>query len=245
MADQFIFIIDDDYDLCESIERLLSHHGFLTVVAHSSNEIWPILSEKNIDLILLDIVLPGGEDGIELCKRIRTMTKSPIIMLTGIISDVERIIALEMGADAYLTKPFNARVLMAQIHSCLRRFKSAHSHELPEKVVTTHQIYYFNGWRLNVTARSLHSPVNQVIKLTSAEYTLLHTFVTHPQCVLSRDRLLETISVNSASLDRSVDILISRLRAKIETDSKNAKIIKTVRNMGYILACEVIKETNN
>lgn len=236
-----ILLIDDDKDLCETIGNLLTSHGFNTLFSYDSKNIETILKENVIDLILLDIILPGSQDGIALCKLIRQITSAPIIMLTGIEEDVEKIVSLEMGADNYLTKPFNARVLLAHINAALRRNYNTSNEEAPPLVEMEYQIYEFLGWRLNVTARILLSPDNVVVKLTSAEFILLQAFVKHPQCVLSRDQLLNFINSDSESFDRSVDILISRLRSKIEETPKNPTMIKTMRNAGYMLACCVNK----
>lgn len=238
-----ILIIDDDIDLCKSLQKLLAQHGFKTILAHHSKDIEEIIKSNQIDLILLDIILPGDFDGIAVCKQLRQITAAPIIMLTGIEDDVEKILSLEIGADNYLTKPFNSRVLLAHIHASLRRNAVQLTSDSPNHLVAMdYQIYEFLDWKLNVTARVLLSPENKLIKLTSAEFFLLQGFVNHPQCVLSRDQLLTFVNVNSASFDRSVDILVSRLRAKIEGDAKRSKIIATVRNSGYLLACCVTKQ---
>jgi two-component system OmpR family response regulator len=242
-----LLLIDDDIDLCESIKKLLVQHGFHVLLAHNSQNIESLIKENNIDLVLLDIILPGSKDGIALCKLIRELTTAPIIMLTGIEADIEKIVSLEVGADSYVTKPFNSRVLLAQINSCLRRqSKVEESRVLPDTsalVNMEYQILQFLDWQLNVTAHSLLSPLNEIITLTSAEFSLLHGLLQYPQCVLSRDQLLDFIKTDSEAFDRSIDILISRLRMKIEKNPKNPQLIKTVRNAGYLLACCVKKRT--
>lgn len=241
-----ILLIDDDVELCASIKQMLAQHGFDTIVSHTSQNIETIIAENHIDLILLDIILPGDKNGIAICKLIRQLTSAPIIMLTGVEADVEKIVSLEVGADNYITKPFNSRVLIAQIHACLRTRSNETSQSKKagdEKLVKMdYQIYEFLGWRLNVTARILLSPHNKILKLTSSEFILLQAFLTHPQCVLSRDQLLDFINSNSAAFDRSIDILVSRLRSKLSADDKKLKIITTVRNAGYLLSCAVKRQ---
>lgn len=241
MSRHTILIIDDDLDLCASIKNLLEQRDYKTILAHDSNNIESIINSQAIDLILLDIILPGGKDGISLCKLIRDLTSAPIIMLSGVEADAEKIISLELGADNYITKPFNSRVLLAHINAALRRKVSPNESEA-NLVNVQYELFEFQGFRLNVTARALLSPDNQLIKLTSAEFFLLHALLRHPQCVLTRDQLLSFINVNSGSLDRSVDILISRIRSKLGQYS-NLNLITTIRSSGYLLASCVNKQT--
>lgn len=243
-----ILIIDDDIDLCESVKKLLESREFKVLILHSSVLLEETLKNEPVDLVLLDIVLPDGNDGISLCKIIRSLISAPIIMLSGLEADVEKILSLELGADNYITKPFNSRVLLAHINAALRRHDNKESQKIlgeePKRALVdiSYQIYEFQGFRLNVTARVLLSPDNQIIKLTSAEFFLLDALVRHPQCVLTREQLLNFININSGSLDRSIDILISRLRSKLEAGA-NHDIINTVRNSGYVLASCVNKQT--
>jgi len=236
-----ILLIDDDIELCASMTKFLATHGFKTIAIHESKDIEAILKDNKVDLILLDIILPGGKNGIALCKLIRQLTSSPIIMLTGVEEDVEKIVSLEIGADHYITKPFSTRVLLAYINACLRREKKNTTH----LVGANYKIYEFLDWKLNETARILLSPRNHSVKLTSAEFILLHALLQRPQCVISRDKLLDLINSDSDSFDRSIDILISRLRSKIESNPKNPEIILTQRNLGYSLACSVNETTMN
>ncbi len=233
-----ILLIDDDIDLCDSISKLLRSHGYQILLEHNSDKIEIIFKKNTVDLVLLDIMLPGGVDGIALCKTIRQLTGSPIIMLTGVNEDVERIVSLEGGADNYITKPFSSRVLLAHISACLRRSNKVEG----QLVEAKYDIYEFLGWKLNITARVLLSPNRQVVKLTSAEFILLQALLNRPHYVVSRDQLLDLINSESESFDRSIDILISRLRSKIEDNPKQPTIIVTMRNAGYSLACQVKKQ---
>lgn len=242
-----VLLIDDDADLCQAVNALLTQHGFIVDVLHDSKNIEAYLKEQTIDLILLDIILPSGKDGIATCKIIRQYTNAPIIMLTGIGEDLEKILSLEVGADHYITKPFNSRILLAYINACLRRedLEKININKLNESkklVENEYQLFEFSGWRLNSTSRVLLSPANCRVKLTSMEFMLLYVFVQHPQQVLSRDKILDLINMNSSSFDRSIDILISRLRSKMGKNRENYSLITTVRNEGYILTSLVKKE---
>lgn len=233
-----ILLIDDEVELCAFITKLLSSHGYKVIVEQDSSKIKALLKEKVIDVILLDIMLTNGQDGIAFCKSLRQLTSSPIIMLTAINADVEKIIALEAGADNYITKPFSSRVLLAYIQAGLRRGNK----NIAQLVAVDYEIYEFMRWKLNVTARILLSPQKKIIKLTSAEFTLLRGFLLRPHYVVSRDQLMEWIHGDSDSFDRSMDILISRLRSKIEINPRRPTIIITMRNAGYSLACPVNKK---
>lgn len=236
-----ILLIDDDIDLCHSIEKLLSQHGFKVIITHDSENIDMLLKNNQIDLILLDIIIPGNKDGIALCKLIRQVSKSPIIMLTGIETDVEKVVSLEVGADNYITKPFSSRVLIAQINAALRRtsIDSSTNHTKKELVSHKYQVMEFQNFKLNIDARILLSSKNEVIKLTTTEFILLQGFIQNPQCVLSRNQLLDMINTNNESFDRSIDVLISKLRAKLANDMQ--PLINTVRNAGYTFTSPVNK----
>lgn len=231
---QTLLIVDDDRAICDLLGRFLRGHGYHTLLAHDGNEMMAHISQKSVDLIILDIMLPG-EDGMTLCRKLRAQSQVPIIMLTAISEEIERILGLEMGADDYLSKPFNPRELLARIKAILRR---SGSNDTPKE--KDHTIYRFKSWELDKTARRLTSPDNLEISLSSGEYMLLLTFLERPQQVLSRDRLLDlTRNRSAAPFDRSIDIQISRIRSKIEEDPKNPRLIKTVRSGGYILTTTV------
>ncbi|MDX1900594.1 MAG: response regulator [Gammaproteobacteria bacterium] len=233
-----ILLVDDDIRLCVAIKELLTQHAFQVFVANESHSAEALLKEHSIDLILLDLLLPGEKDGMALCQSIRKMTMAPIIILSGVKEDVEKIISLEVGADFFLTKPFNSRVLIAHIRAMLRR--SQNSAAAVEPTETEYQIYEFSGWKLNIATRTLCSIENKLVKLTASEFSLLQVLLEHPQRILSRDQLLDlTARSQSVAFDRSIDILMSRLRAKIEKNKTHAKIFTTIRNGGYLLSCKV------
>jgi two-component system OmpR family response regulator len=236
-----VLLIDDEVELCASITKLLSSHGYKVIVEQDSSKIKALLKEKVVDVILLDIMLTNGQDGIAFCKSLRKFTSTPIIMLTAINDDVERVVSLEAGADNYITKPFSSRVLLAYIQASLRRGNKNQA----QLVTADYEIYDFLGWKLNVTSRVLLSPYNSTVRLTAAEFILLRELLLRPQHVISRDQLMELIHRDSDAFDRSIDILISRLRSKIELNPRTPTIIITMRNAGYCLACPVSKKWMN
>ena len=228
-----ILIVDDDREIRELLARFLTKHGLRTSVAKDGPEMLQVLDGSKIDLIVLDLMLPG-EDGLSLCRRLRVDSVVPIIMLTAMGEDTDRIIGLEMGADDYIPKPFNPRELLARIKAVLRRFNS-----LPIAVEST-GLLRFMDFNLNFQVRKFCKGEDE-IELTGGEFDLLYAFLTHPGRVLSRDQLLDlTKGRNAAPFDRSIDIQVSRLRKKIE-NSDNPEIIKTVRGGGYIFTPKVTK----
>ena len=229
-----ILIVDDDKGIRDLIGQFLSTHNFQISLAENGDAMQAVLDKKTVDLIILDIMMPG-DDGLTLCRQLRNTSSIPIIMLTAISEDVDRILGLEMGADDYLSKPFNPRELLARVKAILRRSKGA-----VEEVDKHHEVYQFSGWTLDRTSRQLLDPQGVEISLSSGEYSLLVAFLERPQQVLSRDFLLDLTKNRSAGpYDRAIDIQISRLRQKIEPDSKNPSLIKTVRGGGYVLSANV------
>jgi two-component system, OmpR family, response regulator len=230
-----LLIVDDDKELCALLSKFLSRHGYRVSVAHNGNEMAQVLAGSRVNLVVLDLMLPG-EDGLALCRRIRSTSNLPIIMLTAMGDEMDRIIGLEMGADDYIAKVVNPRELLARVRAVLRRVGA------PEAVPAPHKrILEFAGWRLDVTQRQLISPNDAMVPLRAAEFDLLLAFAERPQRVLSRDQLLDLSRGRSASgFDRSIDVQVSRLRRKIEPDPKEPTLIKTVRSGGYILATNVV-----
>lgn len=231
-----LLIVDDDKELCSLLSKFLTQHGYRVAVAHSGKEMTSILAVSRVNLVILDLMLPG-EDGLMLCRRLRATSTLPIIMLTAMGDEVDRIIGLEMGADDYVVKAANPRELLARVRAVLRRAGP------PEARASADQkrILEFSGWRLDVTHRQLFSAKNALVPLRAGEFELLLAFAERPQRVLSRDQLLDLSRGRSANVfDRSIDVQISRLRRKIEPDPKEPTLIKTVRSGGYILAANVV-----
>jgi len=230
-----LLIVDDDKELCSLLSKFLTQHGYRVSVAHNGEEMASILDGARVSLVILDLMLPG-DDGLALCRRLRAISTLPIIMLTAMGDEVDRIIGLEMGADDYLPKVANPRELLARVRAVLRRAGA------PEAAIPPGQrrILEFAGWRLDVTHRQLYSAKNALVPLRAGEFDLLLAFAERPRRVLSRDQLLDLSRGRSASaFDRSIDVQISRLRRKIEPDRKEPTLIKTVRSGGYVLAANV------
>lgn len=233
-----LLIVDDDAGIRSLLSEFLKQHGFHTFAAADGVAMQSILDRQAIDLIILDLMLPG-EDGLSLCRRLRAQSGIPILMLTAMGEEVDRIVGLEMGADDYLKKPFNPRELLARIRAILRRAKTG----LPETPNKDNRIYHFSGWSLNRGSRLLLSPEKLEVSLSTGEFDLLLAFLERPQQTLSRDQLLDATKNRLAGpFDRSIDIQISRLRHKVEENIKNPVILKTVRSGGYVLAVPVVIE---
>ena len=218
------------------LSKFMSRHGYRVSVAHDGNEMTQVLETSRVNLVILDLMLPG-EDGLVLCRRLRATSTLPIIMLTAMADEVDRIIGLEMGADDYIAKVANPRELLARVRAVLRRSGPAEAGEAADQK----RILEFAGWRLDVTHRQLYSAKHALVPLRAGEFELLLAFVERPRRVLSRDQLLDLSRGRSANaFDRSVDVQVSRLRRKIEPDPKEPTLIKTVRSGGYILAANVV-----
>lgn len=224
-----ILIVDDDPDIRSLLCGFLHKNGYQATAVEDGNAMHAALKARNFDLVVLDIMLPG-DDGLTLCRNLRRNSTIPIIMLTALGGETDRITGLETGADDYLPKPFNPRELLARIRGILRRAHSTTALREPTRQVR------FAGWVLDTIARHLVSPSGVVVPLSSAEYRLLQTFVRHPRRILNRDQLLElTRGHDSQSFDRSIDVLVCRLRRHLHDDAKEASILKTVRGEGYVL----------
>ncbi|GKQ55628.1 response regulator [Bradyrhizobium sp. Ce-3] len=223
-----ILCVEDDADIARMLAEVLQDNGFRAVLVGSAMEMDALLKRESFDLIVLDVMLPG-EDGLSICRRLRMVSSIPIIMVTARGEDIDRILGLELGADDYVTKPFNSRELVARIRALLRRVESGSVARSRPRPLT------FAGWRINPTTRELHDPAGVRITLTGAEFDLLLAFCRNPGQVLSREQLIEqAFGGLIASVERSVDVHISRIRQKIEPDPKDRSMIKTVRLGGYL-----------
>jgi two-component system OmpR family response regulator len=236
-----ILVVDDDGEIRDLLARFLRKHGYRVDSARDGREMWRLLESGRFDLIVLDLMLPG-EDGLSLCRRLRTQTAAraspPIIMLTAIGEEMDRIIGLEMGADDYLAKPFNPRELLARMRAVLRRSAAA---PVPSEAAGEDDLN-FAGWSLHLARRELRNPHGGLVDLTGGEFELLCALASHPQQLLSREQLLDLTRGRAAvPFDRAIDVQISRLRGKLEADPKNPAIIKTVRGAGYIFSAPVAR----
>lgn len=233
-----ILIVDDDRDIRSLLADYLDGHGYSTLMAADGNAMWAALDSNQVDLVVLDLNLPG-DDGLTLCRNLRAKSMMPVIMLTARSEPLDRTLGLEMGADDYLPKPFEPRELLARIRSVLRRTQSMTLGSNGEQV----QRLKFSDWTLDLTARHLVSPEGMVIALSGAEFRMLNIFLDHPNRILNRDQLLNMTHGRDADpFDRSIDIQISRLRQKLREDARSPQIIKTVRNGGYVLSVNVTME---
>ena len=233
-----VLVVDDHRDIREPLARFLEGHDVRVTVADSSTAARRVLQAAAVDLVVLDIMMPG-EDGLELCRYLRATTRIPVILLTAMVEETDRIVGLEVGADDYVTKPFNPRELLARIKAVLRR-----THSLPPgREPLSAGTYRFDRWSLDTSGRELVDEAGVVTPLSTGEFRLLTALLERPGMVLSRDQLLDlTRGRRAAPFDRAVDNQVSRLRRKLERDPANPKLIATVWGGGYRFAGKVERE---
>jgi two-component system OmpR family response regulator len=234
-----LLIVDDDEEIRSLLQRFFHRNGFETDMAASGKEMDARLAKASYDLVLLDVMLPD-EDGFSLCKRIRATGRMAIIMVTGVVEATDRIVGLELGADDYVTKPFDARELLARVRAVLRRSDTP---SVQASLASHSPMLCFSGWRLDIVRRELRSSDFTLTPLSGGEFELLVAFAQHPQRVLTREQLID-MSRGPAheAFDRSIDVQVSRLRRKIEEDPGDPEIIRTVRNVGYLFASTVERQ---
>ncbi|MEQ1880565.1 MAG: response regulator [Burkholderiales bacterium] len=231
-----ILVVDDDANLRQMVANYLVEYALRVTGVADGPAMRDAMGQGDVDLVLLDLKL-RSEDGMNLAREIRETSSIPIIMLTGRKDDVDRIMGLELGADDYLTKPFNLRELLARIRTILRR---AQAHPLSHTAGRAPQTYRFRGWELDMRSRRLTSNEGERVELTHAEFSLLAVFLGAPERILSREELLELSRGNDESVfDRSIDVQILRLRRKIESDPSRPKLIRTERGAGYLFDARV------
>lgn len=238
-----LLIVDDDRDHRLLLGRLFGEHGFRVSLAPDGGTMLKMLESAVPDLVILDLMLPD-EDGLSLCRRIRAESDLPIIMLSALGRGPHKLAGFDMGADDYIAKPFESAELLARTKAVLRRARR-NGEAVPAVAPRrgAKRVYQFDGWRVDATKREVLSPENVLITLTSGEIDLLLAFVEHAQMVLTRDHLVElTRNRGSDGSDRSVDILVSRIRRKIERNPRVPRFIKTVRSGGYLFAPQVTLE---
>lgn len=233
-----LLLVDDEPSLREPLAEYLSRQGFVVYEAESAAAARSFLNGDSPDLVLLDIMMPG-EDGLSLCRHLVESRKLPVILLTAKGEAMDRIIGLEIGADDYVTKPFEPRELVARIRSVLRRAERSATSPAEDHV------YRFEGWELDPLKHKLTDPEGATVPLSTAEFRMLRAFCDHPRQVLDRDRLLDMVQGREAHLfDRAVDNQVSRLRRKIEADSRDPQLIQTVRGGGYRFATDVSRKSH-
>lgn len=230
-----ILIVDDDAQIRELLSDYLSGFGMKVAAVGDGRHMEEALKKQTFDLVILDLMLPG-EDGLSLCRSLRAKSNIPVLMLTARGETTDRIVGLEVGADDYIAKPFEPRELVARIQSILRRTGAQERPRAQEDTVA------FDGWTLQIALRQLVSAAGTVIPLSNAEFRLLNVFIEHPNRVLTRDFLLEAARGRNMDLfDRSIDLLVSRLRQKLNDDPRLPAVIKTVRGEGYLFDAKVTR----
>lgn len=255
MEQKHILIVDDDQEIRELLEQYLQKNQYQTTTLPDGLKLEETIARNQIDLVILDVMMPG-EDGYSLCRKLRSQSNIPIIMLTACGEDVDRIVGLEMGADDYLPKPFNPRELLARMKAVFRRLDVANSTvsntpvgnatmnntTVNNSIVETLPIgrYSFQGWKLESKNRQLIDPQGVVAPLSNADYRLLKVFLDHPNRILNRDQLLDYTQGREADpFDRAIDVQVSRLRQRLHDNAKKPSLIKTIRGEGYLFATEV------
>ena len=234
-----VLLVDDDPQIRELVTTYLTGEGFAVSAVGDGEAMRAAMAKRTPDVVVLDIMLPGGEDGLSLMHELRREHDVGIIMLTAKDEPVDRVIGLEMGADDYLGKPFLLRELSARIKSVLRRRQQG-AQQRGRQEAERNEAIFAGGWRLDRRQRELYAPGGQRVELTGGEFTLLEALVRAPNRVLSRDQLFDmTRDRDYSAYDRAVDVQIGRLRRKIEPDPARPMLIKTVRGAGYMFTAEV------
>jgi two-component system OmpR family response regulator len=235
---QHILIVDDDRDIRTLLSDYLNKNGFRVTAVADGRGMRRIVESTHIDLVVLDLLLPG-DDGLKLCRELRTRSQVPVIMLTALGEEIDRIVGLEIGADDYMSKPFSPRELVGRVKAILRRTMHVPRDPNPQAV----RAYRFAGWTLDTTARTLIHESGASVALNGAEYRLLSLLLGHPGRVLSRVQLAELLRGRDFDpFDRSIDVRISRLRQTLKDDARAPQIIKTVYGEGYVIGVPVEQE---
>lgn len=231
-----VLVVDDDPQIRLLVARFLQRHGYQVTGAPDGRVMLEILAHTAIDLVILDLMLPG-RSGIELCGDIRATSQVPIVMLTARSEESDRILGLEVGADDYVTKPFSPRELLARVRAVLRRARATRKADTGQ----VSQFVVFDGWSVDLRRRELVSPSGTLVDLSTGEFDLLVVFVEHANRVLSREVLMQYAKARTSDdpFDRTIDVQISRLRRKLEADAQGGQLIKTVRGAGYIFTPDV------
>jgi two-component system OmpR family response regulator len=228
-----ILVVDDDAELRQLLSEYFGERGYVVLLADSGAQMRERLLQNSVDLVILDLMLPG-EDGLSLCRNLRAQSATPILMLTARGDEMDRIVGLEMGADDYLHKPFIPRELLARVKNILRRAGDGHSDQHEARALI------FSGWTLDIDARHLVDHAGVVVPLPAGEFRILKLLAENPNRVLSRDQLLDVSSGREAGpYDRTIDVMISRLRRRLNDEGGESALIRTIRSEGYLLAGKV------
>ena len=234
-AQDHVLVVDDDAEIRVLLTEYFQRNGYRLTAVGDGKALWATMACANPDIVILDIMLLG-EDGLTLCRELRARYDVPIIMLTARGEETDRIVGLELGADDYVSKPFNPRELLARVKSVLRRSRALPDNLKPREA----SLIRFAGWALDTATRDLLSPDGVVVALSGTEFKLLHVFLSHPNRILNRDQLIDLMLARDAGpFDRAIDVQVSRLRHRLADDAREASIIKTVRGQGYVFAARV------
>jgi two-component system OmpR family response regulator len=234
-AQDSILIVDDDAEIRSLLGEYFEKSGYRVKAVADGRAMRASFKTVHPDLVILDLMLPG-EDGLALCRELRSQTNVPILMLTARGEETDRIVGLEMGADDYVAKPFHPRELLARVKSILRRARSLPENLQPDRV----KGFRFSGWTLDVATRTLVAPDGVLVDLSGTEFRLLRALVDHPNRTLSREQLIDLMLDRDAGpFDRAIDVQVSRLRRRLRDNGKEPTLIKTVRSQGYVLASAV------
>jgi two-component system OmpR family response regulator len=233
-----LLLVDDDEDMCSLLSGFFRRCGYDVAVAPDSRAMFAEVERGTVDLVILDVVLKD-EDGFSVCRQLRAVSAVPVIMLSAMADRTDRVVGLEVGADDYLTKPFDQRELLARVKAVLRRAPAAAA----PAATATRPVLRFGGWSLDVTRRELRSVDEGNVQLSASEFDLLLAFAEHPRRILTREQLIQMArGLDSRNaLDRSVDVVVSRLRNKLEEEPRDPSFIRTVRNEGYIFLADVAR----
>jgi len=228
-----VLVVDDDRQIGELLGAFLGGEGFRVTAVEDGAAMRRVVAAGTVGVVILDLMLPG-EDGLSLLRHLRATSRLPVIMLTAMGSEADRVAGLELGADDYLAKPFSTRELLARIKAVLRRAGTGPAPSM--------DVLQFAGWRLDTGRRQLRAPDGVLVELTGGEFDLLLAFLLNPQRILTREQLLDLARGRVAGpFDRTIDVQVGRLRRRLEADPKNPDLIKTVRSGGYMLAAEVVR----
>ncbi len=232
-----ILVLDDDPLIRQMVSDLLTDYDYRVTTVATGAQMSEVLDLERVDLLVLDLKLPG-DDGMQIARRLRAESDLPIIVVTGRRDEADRVMALELGADDYMTKPFSPRELLARVRALLRRMRT---HDVPPAPSTTGvRFFRFGGWQLTVALRRMTSPKGEQIPLSNSEYNLLVAFLGAPNRILSRSELLTLSRLHDDEVyDRSIDVQVARLRRKLEVDDASAPMIRTERGVGYVLTATV------
>lgn len=231
-----VLVVDDDPQIRLLVARFLQRHGYQVTGAPDGRAMLEVLAHSAIDLVILDLMLPG-RSGIDLCADVRATSQVPIVILTARSEESVRVIGLEVGADDYVTKPFSPRELLARVRAVLRRSRATRN----SSAGRANEIVCFDGWSMDVRRRELVSPSGTLVDLSTGEFDLLMAFVEHANRVLSREALMQFAKTRTSDdpFDRTIDVQISRLRRKLEADANGGQLIKTIRGAGYMFTPRV------